>query len=95
MFELSDKNPKLLVRNIGYMYASGVSQSLGMLLSSGISSTCNTRSNTKILQGSRVGHEVNPVTGQWRDAESVDGVPEMTDEEKEREAERLFVLFER
>ncbi len=41
------------------------------------------------------GREINPITGQRRDMEPEDELPEMTDEEKEREAERLFVLFER
>lgn len=41
------------------------------------------------------GLEINPVTGQRKDMEPVDPGPEMTDEEKEREAEKLFVLFER
>ena len=40
------------------------------------------------------GVEINPVTGQRRDMENAPEV-EMTEEEKEREAERLFVLFER
>ena len=43
------------------------------------------------------GADVNPVTGQrWsaEDKQKAD-LPEMTEEEKEREAERLFVLFER
>jgi hypothetical protein len=38
---------------------------------------------------------VNPITGQRRDKEEQVQVEEMTQEEKEREAERLFVLFER
>ena len=38
---------------------------------------------------------VNPVTGQRLDMEPRDEGPPMTEEEKEREAERLFVLFER
>ena len=41
------------------------------------------------------GQEINPITGQRRDMEPEDALPEMTDEEKEREAEKLFVLFER
>ncbi len=41
------------------------------------------------------GQEINPITGQRRDMEPRDEGPEMTDEEKEREAEKLFVLFER
>ncbi|KAB8265289.1 guanine nucleotide exchange factor [Aspergillus pseudonomiae] len=39
--------------------------------------------------------EINPVTGQRRDMETPQNTPEMTMEEKEREAERLFVLFQR
>lgn len=41
------------------------------------------------------GQEVNPITGQRRDMEPNIVGADMTDEEKEREAERLFVLFER
>ena len=41
------------------------------------------------------GVEINPITGQRRDMEPQPEGPEMTDAEKEREAERLFVLFER
>ena len=40
------------------------------------------------------GVEINPVTGQRRDMENASEV-DMTEEEKEREAERLFILFER
>ncbi|KAI8146753.1 guanine nucleotide exchange factor, partial [Fennellomyces sp. T-0311] len=41
--------------------------------------------------------QINPITGQYVAAEEASGpsLAEMTDEEKEREAERLFVLFER
>ncbi|KNG88304.1 hypothetical protein ANOM_002493 [Aspergillus nomiae NRRL 13137] len=42
-----------------------------------------------------VEYEINPVTGQRRDMETPQNAPEMTIEEKEREAERLFVLFQR
>jgi hypothetical protein len=38
---------------------------------------------------------VNPITGQRLDAEDPSSQEPMTEEEKEREAERLFVLFER
>ncbi|KAF3211367.1 hypothetical protein TWF106_010252 [Orbilia oligospora] len=45
---------------------------------------------------------INPITGQYLDDELRDieasglkGLEDMTDEEKEREAEKLFVLFER
>ncbi|KAI9252332.1 guanine nucleotide exchange factor [Phascolomyces articulosus] len=41
--------------------------------------------------------QINPITGQYVSAEEANGpsLADMTDEEKEREAERLFVLFER
>ena len=41
--------------------------------------------------------DINPITGQRWSAENKQkpDLPEMTEEEKEREAERLFVLFER
>ena len=42
------------------------------------------------------GYKINPITGQRLDMEDKeDDGPPMTDREKEREAERLFVLFER
>ncbi|KAK9461465.1 guanine nucleotide exchange factor [Lipomyces oligophaga] len=43
--------------------------------------------------------DINPITGQLQTAElnqyGLDALTEMTEEEKEREAERLFILFER
>ena len=39
---------------------------------------------------------ITPITGQYRSAEDTGpSLADMTDEEKEREAEKLFVLFER
>lgn len=39
--------------------------------------------------------DINPITGQYVSSEKQPDFKDMTDEEKEREAERLFVLFER
>lgn len=39
--------------------------------------------------------EINPITGQYVSSEKQPDLKDMTDEEKEREAEKLFVLFER
>lgn len=100
MFELSDQNPTTFVRNVGYGYASG------FLMSHHIPSPdiSNRRDMEDVNNDgeyleetlTRVdGQEINPITGQRKDMEPVDTGPEMTDEEKEREAERLFVLFER
>ena len=38
---------------------------------------------------------INPITGMRIDPEQRSAMDDMTDEEKEREAERLFVLFDR
>ncbi|KZV81448.1 hypothetical protein EXIGLDRAFT_779695, partial [Exidia glandulosa HHB12029] len=39
--------------------------------------------------------DINPITGMRVDPNAQSGLDDMTDEEKEREAERLFVLFDR
>ena len=90
LFELSGKNPGSFVRNVGYGYAAGY------LISHKIAIP-------KFLKGEDLGakvtsvdgEDINPITGQRRAMEPPDPGLNMTDEEKEREAERLFVLFER
>ena len=82
-FELSDKDPSRFVHNVGFGNAAGYLSTKGIEISQ------------KDLGEAAGAADVNPITGQRVDAESVPDLPEMTDEEKEREAERLFVLFER
>jgi hypothetical protein len=83
MFQLVDSSPTALVDAIGYGYASG------FLFSHNIPIPPN-------LQNPQAGRvDINPVTGQRLDAEPNLDLAQMTDEEKELEAERLFVLFER
>lgn len=90
-FDISNRDPERLVENIGYGYASG------FLFTNNIP----VPESASRAQGSRStgGLDVNPITGQTWEAEErenpVDPFAGMTDEEKEREAERLFVLFER
>lgn len=90
-FELSHKDPATFVHNVGYGFASGflMSNNIAMpdeVLRAHESSSSDARSFSI---------PVNPITGQRLDKEeTVDQTP-MTQEEKEREAERLFVLFER
>ncbi|KAF2670619.1 hypothetical protein BT63DRAFT_424541 [Microthyrium microscopicum] len=85
IFELSDSDAEKFVANVGFGYASGFLVRKGIPLpSAGAGAGANAG-----------GVPVNPITGQRLDAEPVDNLPEMTEEEKEREAERLFVLFER
>lgn len=84
-YKLSSKDPTTFVQNIGYGYAAGY------LMSHSIPVPGNSSAG-----GAKEEIPFNPVTGQRLDKESfVDTGPEMTQEEKEREAERLFVLFER
>ena len=86
MFELSAKDPTVFVQNIGYGYAAGFLMSQKLPIPKDAQGSGNTEGSMP---------DVNPITGQRRDMEPQDTGPEMTDEEKEREAERLFVLFER
>lgn len=87
MYELSSKDPATYVSNVGYGYASG------FLLSKNIPMPESAIKDAG--EGSSTGVPVNPITGQRLDKEEQVEMPEMTQEEKEREAERLFVLFER
>ncbi|KAK4191840.1 guanine nucleotide exchange factor [Podospora australis] len=91
-FDLSDRVPNKFVKNVGYGYASG------FLFQNGIEIKPDSLSGNEV-EGSdgvrEINRPVNPITGQFLDTEKPVEVPEMTDEEKEREAERLFVLFER
>lgn len=85
MFEMSDKDASKFVENVGYGYASG------FLFQNNIPMPNNAAGG----ENGASSRPVNPITGQFLDQETGPAVPEMTDEEKEREAERLFVLFER
>lgn len=84
MFVLSGKNAENLTKNIGYGFAAGLLASRGMEIPQSAGEAFAT-----------FDPEVNPITGQRFDAEPKDAGPPMTKAEKEREAERLFVLFER
>jgi hypothetical protein len=85
LMALSDNSSENLVRNVGYGCASGLLFSLGIPIPSSSNEVDDAMSYS----------EINPVTGQHRDMERQTELPEMTQDEKEREAERLFVLFER
>ncbi|RYO97225.1 hypothetical protein DL765_011273 [Monosporascus sp. GIB2] len=88
LFDMSDRDASTLVNNVGYGFASGYLFSKNLPVpqdAAGPSS--NAEESTS--------RPVNPVTGQFLDKERHPDLPEMTDAEKEREAERLFVLFER
>jgi hypothetical protein len=86
MFELSGENSDKFVRNVGYGFAAGFLMSQNMPIP---------QSANEAFADTESGAAINPVTGQRLDTEQVDEGPPMTEEEKEQEAERLFVLFER
>ncbi|KAI9885001.1 MAG: hypothetical protein M1823_003203 [Watsoniomyces obsoletus] len=91
-FELSDKDATSFVHNVGFGFASG------FLLTHNVPIPENAMeawSNGHAANGENAAPAINPVTGQRLDAEAPDNRPPMTEDEKEREAERLFVLFER
>jgi len=90
MFELSDKDASQYVHNVGYGYAAGYLMTHKIPIPE----------NAKKIETEHDGEtsqkaSVNPITGQRLDAEPTLDIPKMTTEEAEREAERLFVLFER
>lgn len=116
LFEMSDKDAKNFVQNVGYGFASGFlfqhnvpipenameawstegSEGKVSLDARSSSSSGNPlqRTNTIGSSGRTSSAAVNPVTGQFFDKET----PvrnSMTKKEKEREAERLMVLFDR
>ena len=95
LFEASNKDATTFVRNVGYGFAAGFLMTHNLPVPD---NALNSEDGSEDL-GGRIttvnGREINPVTGQMRDMEPQDLGPEMTYEEKEREAERLFVLFER
>ncbi|KAJ5337960.1 Guanine nucleotide exchange factor Ric8 [Penicillium brevicompactum] len=86
MFVLSGRDAEVLTKNIGYGFAAGFLAARGIEMPQSASETYST-DNAESL--------INPITGQKLAAEPTDDLPPMTQEEKEREAERLFVLFER
>lgn len=86
LFDMSDRDPSRFVENVGYGIASGFLFQNNIPMPESASEAGNARGTEK---------PVNPITGQFLDAEKPVEEPEMTQEEKEREAERLYVLFER
>ncbi|KAK1755223.1 guanine nucleotide exchange factor [Echria macrotheca] len=91
LFDMSDKNAEIFVRNVGYGFASG------FLFQNNIPVPEMSKPGDDRGAGAEGagGRAFNPITGQFLDRENLPDLPDMTDAEKEREAERLFVLFER
>ncbi|RHZ44686.1 hypothetical protein Glove_712g20 [Diversispora epigaea] len=81
LFVLCDQDANLFIHHVGYGNGAGFLMSRNIMIQP---SKHNDHSEKPI----------NPITGQYVENESPSLV-NMTDEEKEREAEKLFVLFER
>ncbi|EJT73913.1 hypothetical protein GGTG_07767 [Gaeumannomyces tritici R3-111a-1] len=92
LFDLSGRDAMKFIENVGYGFASGFLFSNNIEVPDGALGAAGSSSGTASGSG---GKDVNPITGQFLDAENLPEMPAMTQEEKEREAERLFVLFER
>ncbi|KAI8058165.1 guanine nucleotide exchange factor synembryn-domain-containing protein [Syncephalis plumigaleata] len=94
LYILHDENPDALVERVGFGNVAG------FFVMRGIQFKPPTQSS---MVDTATGQAINPITGQRVDAQSRmsnakssgKGIVEMTQEEKEREAERLFVLFDR
>ncbi|KAI7902845.1 guanine nucleotide exchange factor synembryn-domain-containing protein [Cokeromyces recurvatus] len=82
LFILCDKDANKFTQQVGYGNA------IGYLFNKGIPMQPPKREEEN-------GKDINPITGQYMSSEPEKDLKDMTDEEKEREAERLFVLFER
>lgn len=95
LFELSNKDATTFVRNVGYGFAAGFLMTHNFPVPENTLKGNGVSDDPGRMVTSVDGKEINPITGQRRDMEPKDPGPEMTDEEKEREAEKLFVLFER
>lgn len=93
MFELSGSDVNTFMRNVGYGFAAGFLMSHDLPIPENAMEAYSTNASSNTTEAHSA--PINPVTGQRLDAEPEDTGPPMTEEEKEREAERLFVLFER
>ncbi|QSL66930.1 hypothetical protein MERGE_001317 [Pneumocystis wakefieldiae] len=85
LYELNHSNATEFINSIGFGYASGFLASQGIPFVSPDSKDFDAP------------HGINPITGQSLEAErmALSYLPEMTEEEKERDAERLFIMFQR
>ncbi|GAA5919980.1 hypothetical protein JCM6882_004145 [Rhodosporidiobolus microsporus] len=91
LYNLADRDPLTLVRGIGYGNASGFLQNRGELIPPPAGEEASEQGGAADGTKPRV---LNPITGAYEQEDDPDFVP-MSEEEKEREAERLYTLFER
>jgi len=95
LYNLCARDPTTLATQIGYGNASGFLQNRGELVPPPPILTPPPSAKRKGSKGDAAGRTVNPITGAYEDERAGADEDAMTEEEKEREAERLFVLFDR
>ncbi|KAI9841332.1 MAG: hypothetical protein M1837_000765 [Sclerophora amabilis] len=97
-FELSGKDATSFVQNVGFGFASGFLMTHNVPIPDNALDAWSTggsnQTDPSSVDGTPDG-SINPITGQRVGNEATSNEPDMTEEEKEREAEKLFVLFER
>jgi hypothetical protein len=81
----------VLTSQVGYGNVAGLLYAKGIL--SAPTPSAGASSGPASSSSATPGPAINPITGVAFDQKST--LPEMTEEEKEREAEKLFVLFDR
>ncbi|BGP25277.1 guanine nucleotide exchange factor, Ric8 [Rhodotorula toruloides] len=89
LYNLFDRSPAKLVRAIGYGTASGFLQNRGELIPPPAGDE-----EVSPADAQQPRRPINPITGAFEPPEDPDLKP-MTEDEKEREAERLYTLFDR
>ncbi|KAJ8293505.1 Synembryn-A [Rhodotorula toruloides] len=89
LYNLFDRSPEKLVRAIGYGSASGFLQNRGELIPPPPG-----EEEERTADGEQPRRPINPITAAFEPPEDPDYKP-MTEDEKEREAERLYTLFDR
>jgi hypothetical protein len=89
-YMLAGEDGSVLSSLIGYGNAAGFLFNKGILSVPPPPTPSSSAANGSIP----IPENVNPITGRFNRDDEDDG-PEMTEEEKEREAERLFVMFDR
>ncbi|KAH9482875.1 Synembryn [Psilocybe cubensis] len=88
MYAMADSDASVLSALVGYGNVAGFLFNKGVLSAPPASS-----SSSSAPQTTASGEQINPITGTTLQPKS--DLPEMTEEEKEREMEKLFVLFDR
>lgn len=98
-WKVSHENPDEFVQNFGLGFASSFLASHGIAFPDSVTtdpSSASASSSSGQASSSASKPRINPITGQYMDHERHDPLQQpMTEEEKERDAERMFVLFER